>query len=167
LYRIDKIIQAFATLIKNNLIDTEYRLVIAGSGEESANLEQLAQDLSVSARINFVGMLNYSELVELYRHAQLFISVPESDGTSSSLLEALAYGCIPVLSNLPANLEWVLDQVNGFIAPEVGQLQQQILAAIQLSQNIVEYQKLGNFNHHMILEKASFSHNIRRFIELY
>ncbi|MDQ5948076.1 MAG: hypothetical protein QG651_570 [Pseudomonadota bacterium] len=167
LYRVDKIIQAFATLIKNNLIDTEYRLVIAGSGDESANLEQLAQDLSVKSRIDFVGMLSYRELVEFYQQAQLFISVPESDGTSSSLLEALAYGCIPVLSNLPANLEWVLDQVNGFIAPEVGQLQQQILAAIQFSQNIVEYQKLANFNHQMILGKASFSRNIRKFTELY
>ena len=167
LYRVDKIIQAFAALVKNNLIDDEYRLVIAGSGEDSAKLQQLAQDLSVSARVNFTGMLSYRELVEFYQQAQLFISVPESDGTSSSLLEALAYGCIPVLSNLPANLEWVLDQVNGFIAPEVGQLQQQILAAIQLSQNSTKYQELAKFNHHMILEKASFSRNMRKFIELY
>ena len=167
LYRVDKIIQAFAALVKNNLIDDEYRLVIAGSGEESAKLQQLAQDLSVSARVNFTGMLSYRELVEFYQQSQLFISVPESDGTSSSLLEALAYGCIPVLSNLPANLEWVLDQVNGFIAPEVGQLQQQILTAINLSQNSTEYQELAKFNHHMILEKASFSRNMRKFIELY
>lgn len=167
LYRVDKIIQAFAALVKNNLIDDEYRLVIAGSGEDSAKLQQLAQDLSVSARVNFTGMLSYRELVEFYQQAQLFISVPESDGTSSSLLEALAYGCIPVLSNLPANLEWVLDQVNGFIAPEVGQLQQQILTAINLSQNSTEYQELAKFNHHMILEKASFSRNMRKFIELY
>ena len=167
LYRVDKIIQAFAALVKNNLIDDEYRLFIAGSGEESAKLQQLAQDLSVSSRVNFTGMLSYRELVELYQQSQLFISVPESDGTSSSLLEALAYGCIPVLSNLPANLEWVLDQVNGFIAPEVGQLQQQILTAINLSQNSTEYQELAKFNHHMILEKASFSRNMRKFIELY
>src|SRR5436190_4621945 len=33
----------------------------------------------------------------------LFVSVPSSDGTSSSLLEALAAGCLPVLSDIPAN----------------------------------------------------------------
>lgn len=167
LYRIDKIIQAFAVLVKHDLITTEYRLVIAGSGEESTNLQQIAQDLGISSQVIFTGMLDYTELVKFYQQAQIFVSVPESDGTSSSLLEALAYGCVPVLSNLPANLEWVLDQINGFIAPEVGQLAQQILAAITLTQNSKQYQNLIDFNHQMILDKASFAINLRKFIELY
>lgn len=166
-YRIDKIIQAFAVLIKHDLITTEYRLVIAGGGEESVNLQQLAQDLGVSSQVTFTGMLDYTELVKFYQQAQIFVSVPESDGTSSSLLEALAYGCVPVLSNLPANLEWVLDQINGFIAPEVGQLAEQLLSAITLTQNSAQYQKLIGFNHQMILDKASFAVNLRKFTELY
>lgn len=167
LYRIDKIIQAFATLIKHDLIVAEYRLLIAGSGEESINLQQLVQELGVTSQVVFTGMLDYTELVKLYQQANIFVSVPESDGTSSSLLEALAYGCIPVLSNLPANLEWVLDQVNGFITPEVGQLELQLLAAITRAQNFAEYQKLATFNYQMILDKASFAINLRKFIELY
>lgn len=167
LYQIDKIIQAFATLVRHDLIAAEYCLVIAGGGEESANLQQLVQDLGINSQVVFTGMLDYVELVQLYQQAQIFVSVPESDGTSSSLLEALAYGCVPVLSNLPANLEWILDQVNGFITPEVGQLEQQLLVAITLTQNSAQYQKLVAFNHQMILDKASFAINLRKFIELY
>ena len=167
LYQINKIISAFAYLVNNQLIDSQYRLVIAASGEETPHLQALADTLGIASRVEFTGMLAYEQLVEYYRCAQVFVSVPQSDGTASSLLEAMAYGCIPVLSNLPANLEWVLDQVNGFIAPELGQLHQQILAAINLSADIDRYQYLYDFNYQCIGQKASAEVNMARFIELY
>ena len=38
-----------------------------------------------------------------------------SDGTSLSLLEAMACGAVPVVSNIMSNRSWVLDGVNGFL----------------------------------------------------
>ena len=167
LYRIDAIIKAFAYLSNHGLIDDDYKLLVAASGEQHSQLEQLSHDLGVNQRIIFSGMISYQELVSYYAKASVFVSVPESDGTASSLLEAMVYGCIPVLSNLPANLEWVLDQVNGFIAPDMSQLQSQLLAAIELSQNVIEYNKLINFNHQLISKKANSNHNTKAFCELY
>lgn len=167
LYQINKIVHAFANLVNNQLIDSQYKLVIAAAGEETPHLQALTTSLGVASRVEFTGMLAYEQLVEYYRCAQVFVSVPQSDGTASSLLEAMAYGCIPVLSNLPANLEWVLDQINGFIAPELSQLQQQILAAINLSAEIESYQSLYDFNYQCIERKASAKVNMARFIELY
>lgn len=167
LYRIDKIIQAFANLVKHNLIDDTYQLVIAAAGEETPFLQNLVARLEVTSRVKFTGMLPYEQLINYYQSATVFVSVPQSDGTASSLLEAMAHGCIPVLSNLPANLEWVLDQINGFIAPELGNLQQQILAAIKLSENIERYQQLYDFNYQIIQLKASAESNLAKFIKLY
>lgn len=167
LYQINKIISAFAYLVNYQLIDDDYRLLVAASGEETPHLQELATTLGIASRVEFTGMLAYEQLVEYYRCAQVFVSVPQSDGTASSLLEAMAYGCIPVLSNLPANLEWVLDQINGFIAPNLNQLQQQILAAINLSTNIEAYRSLYDFNYQCIERKASAKVNMARFIELY
>jgi hypothetical protein len=61
----------------------------------------------------------------------------------------------------------VLDQINGFIAPELSQLQQQVLAAINLSAKIESYQALYDFNYQCIERKASAKVNMARFIELY
>lgn len=167
LYQVDKIILAFAYLLKHELIDNAYKLVIAASGEEHDSLQNLVRTLGISANVVFTGMLSYVELIKYYQQAQVFVSVPNSDSTSSSLLEAMAYGLIPVLSNLPANLEWVLDEINGFIVPEVEQLQVQLLAAIKLSQDKLAYQQIYDFNYALIAKKASFNNNLQQFFKLY
>ncbi len=167
LYRVDKIILAFAELCNKKLIDSEYKLIVAAAGSETEDLQKLAKEHNVENNVEFTGMLDYAKLVELYQKSAVFVSVPESDGTASSLLESMAYGCIPVLSNLPANLEWVLDGINGFIAPNLQNLSAQILAAVQLSQDEEKHQKLYEFNYQVIKQKALFDNNIQKFIALY
>ena len=44
--------------------------------------------------------------------------MPRSDSVSVSVLEAMAHGCIPLLSDLPANRELVRDGANGLIVPD-------------------------------------------------
>ena len=53
--------------------------------------------------------------------AHVYVSLAESDGTSLGLLEALALGAVPVLSDIPANRPWVRDGETGVLtgsAPE-------------------------------------------------
>jgi glycosyltransferase involved in cell wall biosynthesis len=47
--------------------------------------------------------------------ARWYFSLPQSDSVSVSVLEAMAHGCIPLLSDLPANREIVEDRRNGLI----------------------------------------------------
>ena len=65
-----------------------------------------------------------------YADAQWFLSLPESDSVSVSVLEALAHGCIPLLSDLPANRELVRDGDNGLILPPDLTLDRERLAAL-------------------------------------
>lgn len=167
LYRIDKIISAFAGLINNQLLDADYQLIVAAGGEESDNLHKLAQKFGVADKIQFTGMIPYKELVEYYKIAKIFVSVPESDGTASSLLEAMAYGCVPVLSNLPANLEWVINDYNGFISVNLNELQLEIIKAVKITDNPEAYRSLYDFNYQLIENKATLKCNINKFIELY
>ena len=167
LYRIDKIISAFAVLMNNQLIDADYQLIVAAGGEETDNLVKLVQKLGIEGKVLFTGMIPYKELVEYYKIAKIFVSVPESDGTASSLLEAMAYGCIPVLSNLPANLEWVINDYNGFISVNLNELQFEIIKAVKLAEHSITYQHLYDFNYALIENKATLASNINKFIELY
>jgi glycosyltransferase involved in cell wall biosynthesis len=167
LYQIDKIIHAFAQLITTKRIDPEYRLIIVADGELNPQLRDLTQQLGISQSVEFTGLIAYEDLIKYYQQAQLFVSIPLSDGTASSLLEAMAYGCIPIVSNLPANLEWVLDQINGFIALNLDQLADYLVAGIELANQAICYQRLIEFNHQLIHQKAHPQHNFNKFLQLY
>jgi glycosyltransferase involved in cell wall biosynthesis len=112
LYRIDAIVRAFAQAAPQL---PGWVLEVAAAGEQTSTLRELAQSLGVADRVAFTGMLAAPELARAYRRSALFVSVPESDGTSVSLLEAMAAGFLPVLADLPANREWVREGENGLI----------------------------------------------------
>jgi glycosyltransferase involved in cell wall biosynthesis len=67
--------------------------------------------------VRFLPRLSVDELHQANLRAEVVCSVPSSDGTSVSLLEAMASGCFPIVSDLPANREWVRHEDNGLIVP--------------------------------------------------
>ena len=168
LYNINKIITAYAGLIQTNSEYQKFKLVIAAAGVETINLQQFVKTLGLSPeQVIFTGMLNSAELITYYRQAKVFVSIPDSDATSLSVLEAMGYGCYPVLSNLPANLEWVLDGINGIINQNPAQLSQDMEQAIKYTANTKQYAETALFNHRIIHQKAVFEDNIKKFIALY
>lgn len=118
LYQIDKIIIAFSKFAKQN---PDWKLVIGATGSETENLKQLCQTLDLESRVDFVGWLDAKANSENYAKAKIWVSIPESDGTSISLLEAMSFGCIPIVSDLPANREWIENGKNGVIVSDSDQ----------------------------------------------
>jgi glycosyltransferase involved in cell wall biosynthesis len=66
--------------------------------------------------VRFVGRLGAAEQARWYSRARWYFSLPKTDSVSVSVLEAMAHGCVPVLSDLAANRELVQDGKNGVIA---------------------------------------------------
>jgi glycosyltransferase involved in cell wall biosynthesis len=66
-------------------------------------------------KIKFVGWLDKETNEQYYQKAMIYVSIPDSDGTAISLLEAMSAGCIPVVSNLKVSEEWIQNNVNGII----------------------------------------------------
>lgn len=163
LYNIKQIITAFAKLIKNHPEYADYKLVVAATGSESDNLIDQVKTLGIRKSVSFVGMLNYAELIEYYKQSRIFISIPSSDASSLSVLEAIGYGCYPILSNIPANLEWVLDGINGSICQNNNVLEMDILHALKNA----NFLKTAEFNYKLIGQKAVFENNLPKFLELY
>jgi glycosyltransferase involved in cell wall biosynthesis len=116
LYRIDRVIEYFREFI--DTAEEDWRLVIAGQGPETGNLKKQVQGLGLIDSVDFVGLLESQDNGAYYNRARIFMSLPRSDATSVSLLEAMACGCLPVVSDLPANREWIEDGVNGKVVNE-------------------------------------------------
>lgn len=78
--------------------------------------EQLGKDPLL--RVEFMDGGSESTLVTTVSSSHIFVSLSRADGTSSSLIEALACGLFPVLSDIPANREWIDESVpNGILVP--------------------------------------------------
>lgn len=165
LYRIDAILRAWA------LIEADcapWQLTIAASGEQTDALKALAAQLSLQ-RVDFTGFVDAATLAGLYRDSRVFVSVPASDATSISLLEALGHGCLPLLSNLPANLEWVLDSMNGLIAESTTPpaLAATLRRALHLTQDAQRMNEITAFNRRMIEQKGLHANAMQAFADIY
>ena len=93
------------------------RLVVANTGSLLGALQQQAAALGLVGQVQFVGRLDAAEQAGHYGAARWYLSLPQSDSVSVSVLEAMAHGCLPLLSDLPANRELVRHGDNGLIVP--------------------------------------------------
>ena len=74
---------------------------IAGDGPEMQNLKNLAESLSLSSSVRFLGPQTQKELREEYRRAGVFVHASETGSLDKVVLEALACG-LPVITTSPA-----------------------------------------------------------------
>ena len=116
-------------------------LTIVGDGEEKERLISLSKKLNVSDKIKFVG--RQSDVIEWLDTADMFVypSIWE-EGFGMSVVEAMARGCIPIVSNKGGLPEVVQDFQNGFLFEKgsVNDLIQKINIVINL--NVQEKSKL-------------------------
>ncbi len=164
LYRIDAVIKAFAGLPATC---GGWVLEVAASGPQTADLKALAQQLNIADRVEFSGFLSPDQLRQSYQRAAVFVSIPTSDGTSVSLLEAMAAGCVPLVSDLPANREWVTDRANGLLVHDIARLDSALIEAIAIYESRAWASGPGADNAALIQRLALFSHNIGQFQEVY
>ena len=84
-----------------------FRCDFLGEGDLTDAYKRQAATTGVSDRINFSGELPHAELPAMLRQADIYVSASLSDGTSSSLLEAMATGLLPVVTRIRANESWL------------------------------------------------------------
>jgi glycosyltransferase involved in cell wall biosynthesis len=89
--------------------DPATRLVVVGEGSLTRELERLAARLLPAGRYTFAGRVGPDEMAAWLGRAEVCISASRSDSTSQSLIEAMACGAIPVVSDIEGNRAWVRD----------------------------------------------------------
>jgi glycosyltransferase involved in cell wall biosynthesis len=165
LYRIDAILRAWSQIERDQRFP-DWRLTVAASGEQTAQLTALAASLQLQ-RVDFSGFVAPEELARLYRQSRVFVSVPRSDSTSISLLEAMGHGCLPLLSNLPANGEWIIDGLNGRIAEDLSCLSATLALAMTEAADDARLAQVAAINRQLVAQKGLYLDNMQRYAALY
>ncbi|MBT0812295.1 glycosyltransferase family 4 protein [Litoribacter ruber] len=80
--------------------DEELTLTIIGEGPERKNLEEMVADLDLKDHVKFTGALREEKLVNcLNKHKFLLVPSLWDEPFGNVVLEGLACGCIPIVSN--------------------------------------------------------------------
>jgi glycosyltransferase involved in cell wall biosynthesis len=113
-YGVSTLIDAFPAVRE---VYHQAALTVAGDGRLRTELAARAERSIARRAIVFVGDVDHHRMPALLRDHHIYVSTSLSDTTSVSLLEAMACGLFPVVSDIPANREWIEDGVNGLLVP--------------------------------------------------
>jgi glycosyltransferase involved in cell wall biosynthesis len=128
LYNVDVILRSFVAVHERW---PQARLIVVHDGSQRQRLEGLARELGIGSATRFAGRLTPPQLRKTLSEAQVYVSVPSSDSMAASTMEAMAAGCLPVVSDLPSQ-DLIEHGVNGLrVRPgDVRALQQALFAAL-------------------------------------
>jgi glycosyltransferase involved in cell wall biosynthesis len=112
IYGVEILAKAFAQAAREA---PELNLIMLGNGSLAGRLRQIFGQAGVDTRVFFPGQVRQDDLPRFYRSADLYVSASRTDGTSISLLEALACGCPVAVSDIPGNREWVQEGEQGWL----------------------------------------------------
>ena len=114
---------------------------------------------------DMVSLVPYEKNIEMISKSEIFISIPTSDGTPLSVIEAMYLGCIPIVSDIISNKELISDGVNGFLSKISSEdLIKNIEKALNLSEE--KRNKMIERNRKIILERFDFERNFQKIKEI-
>jgi glycosyltransferase involved in cell wall biosynthesis len=157
------LIRAIPIVLKE---EPEVKFLIAGDGLERKSLEKEAKKLNINSSVRFLGRVPHEEMPNLLSQTDVYVSTSLYDGTSVSLLEAMASGAFPIVTNIPSNREWVTDGENGFLVPTDDEkyLARKIIESLQ-NPSLLEKSYQKNFL--ITKEKVSWPKMIKKIQEIY
>jgi glycosyltransferase involved in cell wall biosynthesis len=163
LYNVSLLVRAIPYVLKE---EPKTKFIIAGDGSEKGNLESEVEQLNVSSSVQFLGRVLHQEMPNLLGQSDIYVSTSPHDGTSVSLLEALASGAFPVVTDIPSNREWISDGDNGFLVPK----ENENVLAKKIVEAIRDHRLLGEAhekNRKIVEQRAYWRENIKKITEFY
>ncbi|MBI5138138.1 MAG: glycosyltransferase family 4 protein [Nitrospirae bacterium] len=134
IYSVHTVIEA-VRLLREQGIDACLDLV--GDGPLRGALEKQTTAAGLRSHVVFHGHVDHARLAALLGQAHVCVSPALSDGNNVSLNEAMACGCFPIATNIPANAQWIVHGDNGYLyrgghAAELAELLAQAMVAPDL-----------------------------------
>lgn len=89
----------------------------AGKGLVAAGIRRLGPE--AESRVQLTGRVFANQMPGIWESADVCVLVSEYEGTSVSMLEAMAQGCVPVVTRVSGAATLIVPSCNGFLS-EVG-----------------------------------------------
>ncbi len=162
-YGVDVLAEAFVLAAKSK---PNLRLHLLAGGSQEAVIRDILTKGGVIDQVEFKGYIPQKDLPRHYNEADVYISPSHVDGSSVSLMEAMACGLPCLISDIPANKEWVREGENGWLFPDgdAGALAEKILHATENRDTLDE---IGANARHVAEARADWLKNFQKLLEAY
>ncbi len=164
LYDTNVLLRAFHLAYKKN---HRLRLLLLGDGSATGWVRSFVAEHELSRVVFTPGLISGPEMPRYFRAANAYVSCARSDGTSVSLLEAMATGIPAVVTDIASNREWITEDENGWLAstgsPE--KFAEKLLRAASLPPNDIK--DISARNQKIVAERADWDKNFPSLLRLY
>jgi glycosyltransferase involved in cell wall biosynthesis len=143
----------------------DVELLIVSDGTLKKEVVNFISDNNLTSKIRFIERVKNTELPDYLNASDVYISPSLSDGSSLSLLEALACGLGIIVSDVPAIKEWISES-NGIIVPrENTNAVCEALNKYYINRGLIETHGLKNIE--IAKERADWNKNYLKLKEIY
>ncbi len=152
------------TLLKKKGINFEMSFV--GDGSLLGALKRHVKEVGLDDRVAFMGRVHNDNLPEVLSRHNIYLSASVWDGTSLSLLEAMATGLFPVVSDIKANSTWLRHNVDGLLH-KVGDADDLARCILQLYDQPQVTAGTAKRNRKRVVESGDRKTNMERLEKIY
>lgn len=163
IYGISYFIKALPQVIYRN---PKVRVILIGSGPLESEIKRLIKRNQLEKYTKIIGRIDRERMAQYLNAADIYVSSSLSDGTSVSLLEAMACGLPIIISDLETNREWIKDYYNGFLVStkNVEMLSNKIIC---LAESKELRRTMGQRNLKIAKERADWDKNFKKLEHMY
>jgi glycosyltransferase involved in cell wall biosynthesis len=120
---------------------------IVGEGDEFDPLRAALAAVAPAGRVRFHPRVPHAEMPRIWTGHDVFVQVSDFEGTSVSMLEAMAHGLVPVVTAASSGIAGVIhDGANGFVVP-VGDMPALARSIARLAMEPGQLARLGRAAH--------------------
>jgi len=167
LYNLDVILKAIP-LVRQRVPEAIFIFLDYNTDADyKRQLDMISKELGMDAVIRWLpSTRSRTEMAKLYRLSEVVVSVPSSDGTPVSVLEAMACGKPVVCTDLPPLREFITSGENGMLVP-VRQASPLAEAILQLLAQPEQAYEFGRKACKVVTEKANREVEMQRMEAIY
>lgn len=162
-YGIRVLLGAIKTVLRQR---GDVRVLMLGDGSLRKSVERFIRTNHFESRIHLAGRVPEEMLPDYFAEADLYASAAPCDGSSISLLEAMACGLPVVAPDNQGNREWITDDENGWLFPtrDAKALAGKLMLALR---DDAARAVAGRANVKIVSERADWRHNSTKLSEAY
>lgn len=162
-YGVDVALEGFWRAYRQN---PRMRMLMMGGGSQERKVKQFVKEKGLEEHILFCGYKENEILAKYYCAADVYLSASHIDGSSVALMEAMACGCVPLVSDIPSNLEWVRDGQEGW-AFQDGNPESLAERILEISRSRDTLREHGQLAHQKARQDANWKVNFAKLLETY
>jgi glycosyltransferase involved in cell wall biosynthesis len=143
-----------------------FELQLVGEGEHRSNLERLVVEKGLTRQVRFLGWVDRTAIVEIYRQADLFVTATTWEGMPNTVLEGMACG-LPVVGTRASGLaELVREGVNGYLV-DINDASTLADRVADLIENPYERRRMGKESRKIAEQEFTWEYIAEQYVEIY